>query len=132
MANHLERTLIFKDPASFIENEVGLENVTGKFLNDFKNKYLNFDLANGAEDIDLAPEEEIGAEINEVIEDPKPAFLTPNPTGDLFSVNFSSVVAQPNIETPESPVKFTVQTEPDNGERKVKVEIPDVEWVLNK
>ena len=135
MANHLERTLIFKDPASFIENEVGLENVTGKFLNDFQNKYLNFDLNNDAEDIDLAPEEEIGAEIdeaiNEVIEDPKPAFLTPNPTGDLFSVNFSSVVAQPNIETPNSPVKFTVQSEPDNGERKVKVEIPDVEWVLN-
>lgn len=135
MANHLERTLIFKDPASFIENEVGLENVTGKFLNDFQNKYLNFDLNNDTEDIDLAPEEEIGAEIdeviNEVIEDPKPAFLTPNPTWDLFSVNFSSVVAQPNIETPESPVKFTVQSEPDNGERKVKVEIPDVEWVLN-
>lgn len=131
MANHLERTLIFKDPASLIENEVGLENVTGKFLNDFQNKYLNFDLVNDAEDIDLAPEEEIGAEINEVIKDPKPAFLTPNPTGDLFSVNFSSVVAQPNIETPESPVKFTVQTEPENGERKVKVEIPDVEWVLN-
>lgn len=131
MVNHLERTTIFKDPASFIENEVGLENVTGKFLNDFQNKYLNFDLANDAEDIDLAPEEEIGAEIDEVIEDPKPAFLTPNPTGDLFSVNFSSVVAQPNIETPESPVKFTVQSEPENGERKVKVEIPDVEWVLN-
>lgn len=131
MANHLERTTIFKDPASFIENEVGLENVTGKFLNDFQNKYLNFDLANDAEGIDLAPEEEIGAEVNEIIEDPKPAFLTPNPTGDLFSVNFSSVVAQPNIETPESPVKFTVQTEPENGERKVKVEIPDVEWVLN-
>jgi hypothetical protein len=135
MANHLERTLIFKDPASFIENEVGLENVTGKFLNDFQNKYLNFDLNNDAEDIDLAPEEEIGAEIddviNKVIEDPKPAFLTPNPTGDLFSVNFSSVVAQPNIETPDSPVKFTVQSEPENGERKVKVEIPDVEWVLN-
>ena len=46
----------------------------------------NFDLNNDAEDIDLAPEEEIGAEIDEVIEDPKPAFLTPNPTGDLFSV----------------------------------------------
>lgn len=69
MANHLERTTIFKDPASFIENEVGLENVTGKFLNDFQNKYLNFDLANDAEDIDLAPEEEIGAEVNEIIED---------------------------------------------------------------
>ena len=125
MASIIGRPTVFKNPADIIEREIGLENVTGKFLNDFQNKFLRADIGDV---IEMAPEEEIGAEI---IEDPKPAFLTPNPTGDLFSVNFSSVVAQPNIETPESPVKFTVQSEPENGERKVKVEIPDVEWVLN-